>query len=71
MWKLEIERVENGYILKGKFNGAEEETSVVVAEGENEFSDLESMRDLLYQIKEYFGVYYSKHSKRNIVINQE
>jgi hypothetical protein len=67
--KLIIEQTKNGFILSGKFNDdLMNQQKIVIEEEEKENSDLEAMEKLLWQIKEYFGVYYSKHNKKNLVI---
>lgn len=76
-WKLEIRKADNGYILKGRFN-SEEELECLVEENkpgslcDNESNlacnDLSAMSEVLYMVKEYFGVYYSDHNYRNIEI---
>jgi len=68
MWKLEIKKVINGYILKGKFGDSDIVEEVLIEEKENE---LFAMQELLYQIKEYFACYYSKHNKENLIIKVE
>ena len=49
MWKLEIERVNNGYILKGLFENNEEITSSVINELDTEFGELEKIVDTAWQ----------------------
>ena len=71
MWKLEIERANNGYILKGQFGDNLEVTSIIINEPNTEFGELEAMRDLLLEIKEYFGVYRKKYAKRNVIVDIE
>ena len=69
--KLIIESTQNGYILTGKFNDNDFITKVVIEEKDEENSDLIVMQNLLYMIKEYFGVYYSKHNEKNLTIEIE
>jgi hypothetical protein len=69
--KLIIESSQNGYILTGKFNDNDLISKVVIEEKDGEDSELEAMQDLLYAIKEYFGVYYSKHNEKNLVVEIE
>lgn len=64
-WKLIIKRVDNGYILKGKFGDTDLVTEVVIPD---HLDELEGMKNLLYEVMEYFGVFYGKHNKKNIVI---
>ena len=67
-WKLEIKKISNGYILKGRFDDGEIVTTHIIEEEDEEDSDLEAMEKLLWEVKEYFGIYYSKHNKKNLVI---
>jgi hypothetical protein len=66
MNKLEITQCINGY----RVNWTEDDVSqeVVCEEPETENGELEAMRNLLYVIKEYFGVFYSKHNENNLCI---
>jgi len=68
MHKLTIESSSNGYILTGKFGSSEITSKVVIETPDTENGDLESMKQLLWEIKEYFGVYYSKHNENNLEI---
>ena len=67
-WKLEIKKVSNGYILRGRFDNGETISTLIIQEKGVEGDELEAMEKLLWEIKEYFGVYYSKHNKKNLVI---
>lgn len=67
-WKLIITKSSNGYILEGKFNNSDIVTKFVIEEEDTELGELEAMEKLLYEIKDYFGIYFSKHNKKNIVI---
>lgn len=69
-WKLTINKVENGYILNGCFNG-EEESQMVLEENECESGEIMAMYNLLHLVKEYFGINYSKHNQENITIEIE
>ena len=72
MFRLVIEASQNGYILTGKFAENDMTSKVVIEESENkEDADLEAMQNLLFTVKEYFGMYYSKHNKKNLVIEIE
>jgi len=68
MHKLTIEASSNGYILTGKFNDSEIVSKVVIETPDTENGELESMKQLLWEIREYFGVYYSKHNENNLEI---
>lgn len=67
-WKLEIKRVANGYILKGKFGDSDIITEEVIEEGNTSDTSLETMRDVLREVKGYFGIHYRKHNKQNLEI---
>ncbi len=73
-WKIEVVRCVNGYRIC-YYDEMEDEVMVkheeVFQEKDTETGELECMQELLYYIKEHFGIYYSKHSKHNIVINIE
>lgn len=68
-WKLKIKKVTNGYILKGKFGDSDIITELVIEENNTSDTSLEAMSHVLYEVKEYFGIYYSKHNKQNLEIN--
>jgi hypothetical protein len=63
-WKLEIRRAFNGYILKGNFHG-EDISEMVVAETDDELAGMEAM---LTAVKEYFGIFYDDHAKKNLIV---
>jgi len=67
-YKLEIKRINNGYILKGKLSDDEFEIEKVIQESNLVDNELNAMRSLLFEVKEYFGIYYNKHNKKNIEI---
>jgi len=76
-WELKIRKVQNGYILEHEDENEEDDyfsqeevieekdTSPIFDESHGE---LEAMKEVLWKVKDYFGVSYSKHNKRNIVI---
>lgn len=68
-WKITIEKVDNGYMVEylSEMGDGNEKTLFE----ENEEDDINCMQRLLYFIKEHFGIYYSKHNKKNLVINIE
>lgn len=71
-WKLEIRRANNGYILKGRFGDSEIISEEIIELDEKDINiDIHTMQKVLWTVMEYFGVYYSKHSKKNLVINIE
>jgi len=67
-WKLEIRKVNNGYVLKGKFGETDFLTEHIIEIPDDEFAELKAMELLLQEIKEFFAVYYSKHDKKNLII---
>jgi len=67
MSKLKIERVSNGYILTGQF-GDSEIISKELIEDENPMEELTTMKELLLEVKAYFGIYYSKHNEENLIV---
>lgn len=70
-WNLEIIRVNNGYVVKGRNDNNHNNTIVIEHSDIHDEDDLSGMEKLLFYIKEYFGVYYSKHNKKNLVIKIE
>lgn len=79
-WKLEIRKVQNGYILKGKFGDSDLVDEIIVEEGKegavfnndgygHNPTDLTAMRDVLYEVMEYFAVFNSKHDKNILSVN--
>jgi hypothetical protein len=68
-WEAKIRKVENGYILS--YCNIEDGSITEEVFEESEEEELTTMVDLLYRIKEYFGVYSSKHNKKNIYIRIE
>jgi hypothetical protein len=68
-WKLTITKVGNGYIMSGRqFNDNEVMSKKVIVEPETEQGEIEAMKNLLYEVKEYFACYYSKHNKKNLYL---
>jgi len=68
-WEMKIKKVENGYICEILGELAEGENNIKVYEEiDRENSELETMKELLYDIKEYFGIFNSKHNKFNLNI---
>ena len=66
-WDLKIERSNNGYILEGKFGDTDTKTKLTITEKEPcDCGELVAMRDLLWEVMEYFGVYNSKHKEYNL-----
>ena len=71
-WNLDIIKAENGYIVEYLDFGEDGETSqhqTVFEEQDNEKGELDCMVDLLYFVKEHFGIYGSKHDRYRINID--
>jgi hypothetical protein len=69
--ELDIEKVSNGYIVTEwdeNEEGEQIDRQTVIEEPDTETGELEAMQNLLWFVCETFGVYYSKHNKRNLVI---
>ena len=67
-WMLTIERSNNGYVLSTNFDNDEEISHKVIEEEENQDSELESAQRLLWEVKEFFGIYHNKHAKKNLYV---
>lgn len=71
-WAIGIMRVSNGYILKWYDEDEEDREfpqSMVIEEEEG--GELKAAQKMLWEVLEYFGIYYSKHNKRNLVVKIE
>lgn len=72
-WDLRITKGDNGY----RVNWLEEiEDEILVREmvfeiPDTENGEMEAMKSLLWFVKKYFGVFFSKHNKQNLVIEIE
>ena len=71
-WAIDIEKVSNGYVVTEWTENEEGkpvmEPQTVFEEPDTETGELEAMQNLLWFIKETFGVMHSKHNKRNLVV---
>jgi len=75
-WQVKITRADNGYVMEWEEESESEEGKLikhqlVISEEDGEDNELKSMKQLLIEIKGFFGVNYSKHNKKNLVINIE
>lgn len=70
-WDLHIRRVANGYILKGYPEGSETIEERLIEEPSGADGELKAMETLLWEVKEYFGIFFSKHAERNLIIRVE
>ena len=68
MWKLEINREDNGYTLNGKFRDSDIVSTMVIEETNDE---LEVHEKLLWNIMEYFAFSGSKHDDERIRVVRE
>ncbi len=68
-WKIEIEKIENGYIVVHQDEMTNSTVKTIFEEDPD--NPLEYMKNLLWFINNHFGEYYSKHNKKNIVIEIE
>jgi hypothetical protein len=81
-WEISIRKVDNGFVCSweeesdgGEVGDAptfikheqvfEEKENFMSSENKDE---LENMKNLLYFVKEYFAIMYSKHNKANLTI---
>lgn len=65
-WNVVITRTDNGWIVRGPSPTTDTDIEVVFRDKEGR--ELFSARDMLWQVLEFFGVYYSKHNKSNLVV---
>ena len=72
-YEIKIKKVNNGYITSHFRDEDDYETSDVVFEIKNGMdcnkAEQECFVDLMLHLKEYFGIFYSKHNKTNINIS--
>jgi len=75
VWEVTVKKVTNGYILIRKSGLKGEELLQIETEV---FEDIEETEDMLettknmfYGILEHFGIYYSKHEDKNLVVKVE
>jgi hypothetical protein len=67
MWKIEIEKYNNGY--KVNFKGGDTKNSVVYQEKDEGLEEnKEHIVEMLYDILEYFSEQGSKHDKKRLFI---
>jgi hypothetical protein len=73
-WELNIEKAQNGFVCWWEDENDAGDTIQqrnVIEEPDTEDGELEGMEKLLSFIKEHFGVRYSKHNKKNLIIKIE
>ena len=72
VWKLTIEKVNNGfYCYSGYDDTGEGETKFVIEQSEDAVDEVDMAKSLLYSILEYFSLRGSKHDKRRVKIDVE
>jgi len=73
-WQITIKKVENGYICEYP-EQLDDDTEVikmqVFEEEDKENGELEATKNMLWFVKEHFGINYSKHNKVNLDIKLE
>jgi len=70
-WKLEIKKVSNGYILKGRNSETEILMEKVIEESNIDLPELNAMQNLLWEIMEYFAIFNSKHNPYHLNVKIE
>lgn len=65
---IKITEVDNGYILEWQDEIDEKEIIVHKEVYSSNECELECMKKVLIRIKEYFGMFYSKHENKNLII---
>lgn len=73
MWSLGIIRSDNGYILKWyeENEDGQQVPHTLVFEESEVGGELEAAHKMVWEVLEYFGIYYSKHNKKNLVVKIE
>jgi hypothetical protein len=69
-WDLRVTNCVNGYRATW-LEECEDETRVmemVFEAADTEIGELEAMKNLLWFVKEHFGIYLNKHNQQNLVI---
>ena len=69
VWKLEIERVSNGYNLRGKFGDSDIVLTMVIEDGD--MDELYAPERLLWEVLDYFNVGGSKHDTERLRVVRE
>lgn len=69
-WRLEIERVDNGYLLTGVSNEQGEPIEFEFVIQDDGADELKSHEELLWEVMNYFGFRGSKHQNRLIITRE-
>lgn len=70
-WSIKIDKVSNGFHVETISGSSPDDVEIEHHVFEEYDDELATMRALLLFVKEYFGMYYSKHNKINLVIEEE
>jgi len=77
-WQLLITKTNNGFLLENPYNDSLDCFDSVVIEEQEEtrekdssFYESKTIKALLWQIREYFGLFHQKHNKYNCIIKIE
>jgi hypothetical protein len=74
LWEIKIRKVENGYICSWEEESEGEADYFIKREQifeEKENEENSELKEALLFIKEYFGINYSKHNKKNLIVEIE
>ena len=73
-WEINIRKVENGFVLSWE-EELEDRILIgkesIVEDLDTDFSEIETLQRLLWEITEHFGYYGSKHDKKRLCIEIE
>jgi len=68
-WKVIVEKIDNGYIVRGLGGDRIMHEVVEEREGEDEPEiEQNAIRDVLWLMSEYFGIINSKHDRTQLVL---
>jgi hypothetical protein len=65
-YSIKITKADNGFICEWQEDDIKHEQ--VFEEKDSEDDDLNCVNDMLWFVKEHFGVFWSKHNKKNLKI---
>lgn len=68
MWKLRIEKIENGYILSHDEEVEDNVFETMKEVIEEEDDEKVAMKRLLEKVAEFFGIQYDKYAEKNLNI---
>jgi hypothetical protein len=70
-YSIKVSRADNGFICEWEDEDDEGNPlkhSQVFSEDDSELGELKCTNDMLWFVKEHFGVFWSKHNKKNLKI---